>query len=59
MNSNLKYVFTIPSIDILGHISIDDLILLGSDDDRYQQLKKDSTFLSRYLDSFLLLVYKL
>ena len=52
MNSHLKYVITIPSIDILGHISIDDLILLGSDDDRYQQLKKANTFLSKYLDSF-------
>lgn len=52
MNSNLKYVFTIPSIDIPGHISIDDLILLGSKDDRYQELKNSNSFLSKYLDSF-------
>ncbi|MHC4632122.1 MAG: hypothetical protein ACYS9C_12780 [Planctomycetota bacterium] len=52
MNSDSKYVITIPSIDIPGHLSIDDLILLGSNDDRYQQLKKSNTFLSKYLDSF-------
>ena len=52
MNSNLKYVVTIPSIDIPGHISIDDLILLGSKDNRYQQLKNSNSFLSKYLDSF-------
>lgn len=52
MNSDLKYVITIPSIDIPGHISIDDLILLGSKDDRYQQLKKSNTYLSKYLESF-------
>ena len=52
MNSNLKYLFTIPSIDISGHISIDDFILLGSKDERYQELKNSNSFLSKYLDSF-------
>jgi len=52
MNSHVKYVITIPSIDIPGHISIHDLILLGSNDDCYQQLKKANTFLAKYLDSF-------
>ncbi|MHC4396075.1 MAG: hypothetical protein ACYS1A_10525 [Planctomycetota bacterium] len=52
MKSNLKYVMTIPSIDIKGHISINDLALLGSDDGRYKELKKNNDFLSKYLDSF-------
>lgn len=52
MNSNLKYVLTIPSIDISEHISINDLILLGSNDSRYKDLKKDNPFLRKYLNSF-------
>jgi hypothetical protein len=52
MKSHLKYVITIPSIDIPGHVSIDDLILLGSSDKRYQQLKEANPFLSKYLESF-------
>ena len=36
----LKYVITIPSVDIRNYIAINDLILLGSSDNRYQELKE-------------------
>jgi hypothetical protein len=48
----LKYVMTIPSVDFLNYVSIKDLILLGSRDKRYQDLKAQNPVLKQYLDSF-------
>lgn len=48
----LKYVITIPSVDIRNYIAINDLILLGSSDSRYQELKERNPVLKQYLDSF-------
>lgn len=48
----LKYVMTIPSVDYFKYVAIDDLILLGSGDDRYQDLKARNPVLKQYLDSF-------
>ena len=48
----LKYVMTIPSVDIQNYIAINDLILLGSNDKRYQELNKQNPVLKQYLDSF-------
>lgn len=48
----LKYVITIPSVDFLNYAAINDLILLGSKDKRYQDLKEHNPVLKQYLDSF-------
>jgi hypothetical protein len=48
----LKYVMTIPSVDLLNYVAINDLILLGSGDKRYQDLKEQNPVLKQYLDSF-------
>ena len=48
----LKYVITIPSVDLLNYVAIDDLVLLGSTDRRYQDLKEHNPVLKQYLDSF-------
>lgn len=52
MSQKLKYVITIPSVDVPGYVAIKDLILLGSGDKRYQDLKEQSPILKQYLDSF-------
>jgi len=43
---------TIPSVDIIKFAAIDDLILLGSTDKRYEDLKAQNPVLKQYLDSF-------
>lgn len=43
---------TIPGINIDGHITINDLILLGSTDPRYTKLKNAVPNLAKYIDSF-------
>jgi hypothetical protein len=48
----LKYVITIPSVDFTNYVAINDLILLGSKDRRYQDLKEHNPVLKQYLDSF-------
>ncbi len=48
----LKYVMTIPSVDFVNYVAIKDLMLLGSNDERYQDLKKQNPVLKQYLDSF-------
>lgn len=48
----LKYVMTIPSVDYLKYASTQDLMLLASEDERYQYLKKQNPVLKQYLDSF-------
>jgi hypothetical protein len=48
----LKYVMTIPSVDFVNYVAITDLMLLGSNDKRYQDLKKQNPVLKQYLDSF-------
>jgi hypothetical protein len=48
----LKYVMTIPSVDFLNYVAINDLIFLGSGDKRYQDLKAQNPTLRQYLDSF-------
>lgn len=48
----LKYVMTIPSVDFPGYAEINDLILLGSGDRRYKDLKARNPVLKQYLDSF-------
>lgn len=51
-SQELKYVMTIPSVDFLNYVAIKDLMLLGSNDKRYQDLKKQNPVLKQYLDSF-------
>lgn len=51
-SEKLKYVMTIPSMDIENYVAIKDLILLGSSDKRYQDLKRQNPVLKQYLDSF-------
>ena len=48
----LKYVMTIPSVDFLNYVAINDLMLLGSHDKRYQDMKAQNPVLKQYLDSF-------
>ena len=48
----LKYVMTIPSVDFPGYAAINDLMLFGSGDPRYKDLKAQSPVLKKYLDSF-------
>ena len=49
----LKYVMTIPSVDFLDcYVAINDLMLLGSGDKRYQDLEEQNPVLKQYLDSF-------
>ena len=48
----LKYVMTIPSVDILDSVAINDLMLLGSNDKRYKDLKAQNPILKQYMDSF-------
>ncbi|MBN2129158.1 MAG: hypothetical protein JW741_06660 [Sedimentisphaerales bacterium] len=50
--AKFKYVMTIPSIDIRNAISIKDLILVGSEDERYRRLKEENSLLAKYLESF-------
>jgi hypothetical protein len=47
-----KYVMTIPSVDIKGFVAINDLALIGSDDDRYQKLQAESAVMAKYLAAF-------
>jgi hypothetical protein len=49
---NLKYVITLPSIDISSSVEISDLILVGLNDSRYKEARKSSPNLSAYLDRF-------
>ncbi len=51
-SAKLKYVMTIPSVDFAKHVTINDLILLGSSDKRYKDLKANNPVLKQYLDSF-------
>lgn len=51
-SAKLKYVMTIPSVDFAKHVTINDLILLGSSDKRYKDLKAKNPVLRQYLDSF-------
>lgn len=43
---------TISSVDFLNYVAINDLMLLGSGDKRYQDLKEQNPVLKQYLDSF-------
>ena len=52
MTTKFKYEITIPSIDIIKSIEIKDLCLIGSNDERYNNLKKENQYLSKYLESF-------
>ena len=52
METKLKYVITIPSVDIPGYIAINDLVLIGSKDKRYKKIKSENKVLSKYLNSF-------
>lgn len=51
-SEKLKYMMTISSVDFLDYVAIKDLMLLGSSDKRYQDLKKQNPVLKQYLDSF-------
>ena len=50
--ARLKYVMTIPSVDFLNYAAINDLMLLGSNDRRYQDLKEQNPVLKQYIESF-------
>lgn len=52
MEAKLKYVITIPSVDIPGHIAIKDLVLAGDRDKRYKGIKRENKVLAKYLNSF-------
>lgn len=52
MGPKLKYVITIPSVDIPGYIAINDLLLIGSKDERYKKIKSENKVLTKYLNSF-------
>lgn len=52
MTLGLRYIITIPSIDIEGHASAGDLMLLGSKDSRYQSLLRGKGVLPKYLKAF-------
>jgi hypothetical protein len=48
----LKYVMTIPSVNFLNYVAIDDLMLLGSEDKRYEAMKSQNLVLKQYMESF-------
>jgi len=48
----LRYVITVPSVDLPGFVAIKGFVLLGSSDKRYQDLKEQNPVLKQYLDSF-------
>ncbi len=50
--ATFKYVMTIPSVDIKGFVAIDDLALIGSEDERYRQLQAGNPVMGKYLAAF-------
>lgn len=50
--ATFKYVMTIPSVDIKGFVAINDLVLMGSEDDRYGQLQAENPVMAKYLAAF-------
>jgi hypothetical protein len=47
-----KYVMTIPSVDIKGFIAINDLVMIGSADERYHELQTENPVMAKYLTAF-------
>ncbi len=50
--ATLKYVITIPSIDIQGSVSISDLALVGSKHELYGELQAENPVMAKYLAAF-------